>query len=197
MSTRVIEVPTILRKRARAVSKEKGDPVVFREIVEQHSPRIHAIAYQMVGNSEDAKDITQEVCLKLYRSLDKFNPEHNYTAWLYRLTVNLSIDYLRKNTRERKVSLDKIEEKSILKNSIPQPDSDAENSELKGIILKIAMKLTLKERKVFVLRDLQGFSTEEVARILKCRQSTVRVHLASARGRIKEALLKYYPNLVI
>ena len=197
MSTRVIEVATILRKRAKSVSEEKGDSVAFREIVESYSPRIHAIAYQMVGCSEDAGDITQEVCLKLYRSLDKLNPERNYSAWLYRLTVNLSIDYLRKNKRERKVSLDGIKEESILKNSSPQPDSDAENSELKGIILKIAMKLTLKERKVFVLRDLQGFSTGEVARILKCRQSTVRVHLASARGRIKETLLKYYPDLVV
>lgn len=205
MTTRAIEVPTVHRTRAEVVKEESadlierargGDLVAFREIVERYSSRVHAIAYQMVGNSEDAQDIAQEVFLKLYSSLHKFDPQYPFIAWLYRMTVNLSIDYQRKQARHRHVSLDEIEDESVFEDHRPRPDAYAERNELRGALDQIAGDLTPKQRKVFVLRDLQGFSTEEVAQILKCSPVTIRVHLAKARGRIKEALVKCYPNLV-
>ena len=205
MTTWALEIPITRRTRTEAVREERsdlierartGDLVAFREIVERYSTRIHAVAYQIVGNSTDAEDIAQEVFLKLHRSLDQFNPQYPFTAWLYRLTANLSIDYQRKNARYRRVSLDEIEDESIFEDHRPRPDSHAERNELKGAIEQMAGDLTPKQRKVFVLRDLQGFSTEEVAGVLQCRPATVRVHLAKARARIKEAMMKHYPNLV-
>ncbi len=167
-----------------------GDIAAYQEFIRLYSNRVHAIAYQMVGNSIDAQDIAQEVFVKLYRSLHTYKPRFNFTTWLYRLTVNRSIDFLRKHTRQKNVSLENFSDESLLKDMAPSPDRSLELNEMKGAIQQISEGLTWKQRKVFVLRDLQGFSTEEVAQILKCRVSTVRVHLSKARKHIKNALLK-------
>jgi RNA polymerase sigma-70 factor (ECF subfamily) len=166
-----------------------GDLVAYQEFVRLYSPRVHAIAYQMVGNSIDAQDIAQEVFVKLFTSLHTYNPRFTFTTWLYRLTVNHSIDYLRKHRRHKNVSLEYVQDESMLKDGAPSPDRSLEANELKGAIKKISEGLTWNQRKVFVLRDLQGFSTDEVAQIMKCRVSTVRVHLSKARKHIKSTLL--------
>jgi RNA polymerase sigma-70 factor (ECF subfamily) len=168
-----------------------GDHSAYQEFIQLYSTRVHAIAYQMVGNSIDAQDIAQEVFVRLYRSLHTYRPRFKFTTWLYRLTVNHSIDYLRKHKRHKSISLKYLEDEAKLKDLEPAPDKSLEMNELKGAIQKISMELTWKQRKVFVLRDLQGFSTDEVAQILNCRPSTVRAHLSRARGLVKDSLLKH------
>lgn len=173
---------------------KNGDVDAFQQIIEQHSQRIYLIAYQIIGNSDDANDIAQEVFIRLYNSIDKFDRAYKFTTWLYRITVNLSIDYQRKNIRHNNNPLDEIDEASIMDKSPSDPSRCFEQKELKGIIQKITRELTINQRKVFVLRDLQGFSTDEIAGILKCNQSTVRVHLAKAREQVRNSLIKYYPE---
>lgn len=168
-----------------------GDLAAYQEFIRLYSPRVHAIAYQMVGNSIDAQDIAQEVFIRLHRSLRTYKPQFTFSTWLYRLTVNHSIDYLRKHRRQKNISLENVQDESMLKDSAPSPDRSLELNELKGTIQQISEGLTWKQRRVFVLRELQGFSTDEVAQILKCRVSTVRVHLSKARRHIKKTLLKH------
>lgn len=185
------------RDRADLIEKARnGDAGAFRECIKLYGSRVNAIAYQMVGNGEDARDISQEVFIRLYRSLERFNSDYSFTSWLYRLTANLSIDFLRKNARHRQRSLDEPGNTVDIKDRSPGPDDNAESSEFYGAINRLAGELSINQRRVFVLRDLQGFPTEEVAGILKCRSSTVRVHLARARRRIKDALIKHYPDLL-
>jgi len=167
-----------------------GDLAAYQEFIRLYSPRIHAIAYQMVGNSIDAQDIAQEVFIRLYRSMRTYKPRFAFSTWLYRLTINHSIDYLRKHCRHKNISLENVQDESKLKDRAPSPDRLLELNELKGAIQQISEGLTWNQRKVFVLRELQGFSTDEVAQIMKCRVSTVRVHLSKARRHIKTALLK-------
>ena len=147
--------------------------------------------YRFVNNREDAEDIAQEVFIKLHRSLRTYKPRFTFTTWLYRLTVNRSIDYLRRHSRHKNISLENFKDESLLEDRAPSPHRSLELNELKGAIQKISEGLTWKQRKVFVLRELQGFSTDEVAEILKCRVSTVRVHLSKARTHLKNALLKH------
>jgi RNA polymerase sigma-70 factor (ECF subfamily) len=168
-----------------------GDLGAYQEFIRLHSARIHAIAYQMVGNSIDAQDIAQDVFTKLYISLKTYKSQFSFSTWLYRLTVNRSIDYLRKHGRQKTISFEKISDESVFKDRTQAPDRILELNELKGAIQLISGELTHKQRKVFVLRDLQGFSTEEIAEILSCRVSTVRVHLSKARNHIKRALLAH------
>ncbi|MFC1537893.1 RNA polymerase sigma factor [Candidatus Latescibacterota bacterium] len=176
---------------------QNGDTEAFRELIDLYCPRINRIAYQITGNSEDARDIAQEVFLRLYRKLGTFRQTTKFTTWLYRMTVNMSIDYLRKNSGSETVSIDALEQPLEIPDNERLPDTQAEQNELKGAITKITGQLTPKQRKVFVLKDLQDFSTAEVADILKCSCATVRVHLSDARRHIKNALMKQYPNLVI
>jgi RNA polymerase sigma-70 factor (ECF subfamily) len=177
--------------KAELIEKARsGDIAAYQEFIRFYSARVHAIAYQMVGNSIDAQDVAQEVFIRLHRSLHTYKPRFNFMTWLYRLTVNHSIDFLRRHSRHKNISLEDFTDESLLKDRVPSPDSSLELNEMKGIIQQISEGLTWKQRKVFVLRDLQGFSTEEVAQILKCRVSTVRVHLSKARKHIKNALLK-------
>jgi RNA polymerase sigma-70 factor (ECF subfamily) len=168
-----------------------GDLAAYQKFIRLYSSRVHAIAYQMVGNSIDAQDIAQEVFVRLHRSLHTYKPRFSFMTWLYRLTVNYSIDYLRKHRQQKKISLENVQDESMLKDRAPSPDRSLELNELKGAIQKISEGLTWKQRKVFVLRDLQGFSTEETAQILNCRPSTVRVHLSKARSHIKKAMLQH------
>lgn len=168
-----------------------GDLASYQEFIRLYSPRVHAIAYQMVGNSIDAQDIAQEVFVRLYRSLHTYKPRFTFTTWLYRLTVNHSIDYLRKHRRHNNISLENVQDELMLRDSALSPDKSLELNEWKGAIQKISEGLTWKQRKVFVLRELQGFSTDEIAQILKCHVSTVRVHLSKARRHVKNALLKH------
>ncbi len=205
MTTWALEIPfkyhikaiTVREESPDLIKKAKnGDPIAFQEIVERYSTRIHTIAYQIVGNSEDAMDITQNVCLRLNSSLGTFNLKFPLDKWLYRLTVNLSIDYLRKETRHRNVSLDEVNDETVFTDSQPQPDLCAERNELIETINQILGYLTPNQRKVFVLRDLQGFSSKDVAQILKCSPITVRIHLSKSRKKIKEVIEIYYPDLI-
>jgi RNA polymerase sigma-70 factor (ECF subfamily) len=168
-----------------------GDVAAYQECIRIYSSRIHAMAYQVVGNPIDSQDIAQEVFIRLYKSLPTYKPQFLFSTWLYRLTLNLSIDYLRKNTKHHNISLEDLSNESRIKDTSPLPETALEQSELKGTIQKISEGLTLNQRKVFVLRDLQGFSTEEVAQILNCSNVTVRVHLSKARNHIKNALKKH------
>lgn len=173
-----------------------GDLAAYRQCIELFGPRVYAIAYQMVGNTEDAQDIAQEVFVRLYRSLDKYRPTSRFTTWLYRLTVNLCIDFQRKNARHRHVAIDEAPDALAVADREPLPDARIEQQQFHGAIHALARDLTTKQRIVFVLRDLQGMTTEEIARILNCRQSTVRVHLATARLLIRQALSGQYPELL-
>ena len=168
-----------------------GDMRAYQEFIRMYSPRVHAIAYQMVGNSIDAQDIAQEVFIRLYRSLRTYKPRFTFTTWLYRLTINLSIDYLRKHSRHQNISLEEMGDESYLKDGAPPPDASLELTELKGAVQRISEGLTANQRKVFVLRELQEYSTAEVAQILNCRVSTVRVHLSRAREHVRKALAKH------
>jgi RNA polymerase sigma-70 factor (ECF subfamily) len=105
------------------------------------------------------------------------------------MTVNRSIDYLRKRGRKKFIPFESVSDESVFKDRTHSPDRKLEMDELKGAIQSISKELTFNQRKVFVLRDLQGFSAEEIAQILDCRVSTVRVHLSKARNHIKRALL--------
>jgi RNA polymerase sigma-70 factor (ECF subfamily) len=169
----------------------QGDATAFRRIVDLHSRRLHAIAFQITGDSNDARDVVQEVFLRLYRSMDKYDPKYDFAAWLHRVAVNLSIDHHRRNARRRHVPLDDI----TAADASPVTESIGTGITLKGAIRKLSDKLSDNQRKVFVLRDLQNFSTGEVAAILGLKPDTVRKHLAGARLRIRKALVKHYPDL--
>ena len=176
---------------------QQEDERAFQELVERYQTRVASIAYKVLGNYEDARDVAQEVFFKLYRGIKSFDPKKKFFTWLYRLTVNASIDFLRAKRRRSYES--SLEERPEQYQNIPIPEFnsvtvDLERRELRQIFVKLSENLNPKQRAAFVLCDLQGFTADEVAEILDCPKVTLRWYLHEARKRIRIAIAKDHPE---
>jgi RNA polymerase sigma-70 factor (ECF subfamily) len=176
-------VPLIERAR-------RGDAAAFEEIMLFSERKVVATAWRILGDREDARDAAQEVFLRAYKYLGTYREEQNFTGWLYRITVNVCRDIARKRLkrgRERFISYEAELEEGLLE-SIPAPD-DTERSAIEAqerfIVARALASLSEKERSALVLRDMEGFSTEEVAEMMGTRAATVRSQIASGRTKIK------------
>jgi len=176
---------------------QTGDEMAFSELVDRYRTRVASIAYNVLGNYEDARDVAQEVFIKLHRGIKGFDPNKKFFTWLYRLTVNASIDFLR--AKRRRSYENSLEERPDQYMNIPNPDRDAtsdeiERKELQGIFLGIAAELNPRQRAAFIMCDLQGFTADEVADILNCPKVTLRWYLHEARKRVRIAIAKDHPE---
>jgi RNA polymerase sigma-70 factor (ECF subfamily) len=178
-------------------ASQQGDEAAFKELVERYRSRVASIAYQVLGNYEDARDVAQEVFIKLYRGIGGFDPRKKFFTWLYRLTVNAAIDFLRaKRRRSYESSLDDMPDQY---QTIPSPEYesvtyDMERRELRQIFMDEANKLNPKQRAAFVLCDLQGFTADEVTDLLNCPKVTLRWYLHEARKKIRMAIAREHPE---
>jgi len=168
-----------------------GDIKSFEILVEAYQKKAFNIAYRMLGNLEDANDVTQEALVKVYKYLPKFKGDSKFSTWLYSIVTNTSIDYMRKNRKADVVYLDKKEDDKM-KKEIPDntnsPEQLLEKNEIKRVIHDSINKLSREHRTVIILRDIQGFSYEEIANILNCSVGTVKSRISRARGNLKSIL---------
>ncbi len=188
----------VLNPDADLIEKcQQGNDQAFQELVDRYRTRVASIAYQVLGNYEDARDVAQEVFIKLYRGIHGFDPQKKFFTWLYRLTVNAAIDFLRaKKRRSYEHSLDERPDQYL---NIPNPDLDSvtydyEKQELREIFVNLAKKLNPKQQAAFILCDLQGFTADEVAEILECPKVTLRWYLHEARKKIRTTIAKEHPE---
>jgi|ERR1043166_261445 RNA polymerase sigma-70 factor (ECF subfamily) len=173
----------------------EGDSAAFEQIMIHSQKRVMAMSWRILGNEADARDACQEVFLRVYKYLGNFKQDQDFFAWLYRITVNVCRDSLKKrqpqNERLRSFGTDAVEE--VLE--IPSDQDDAEqaliHSQRRELISRAIASLPFKERASIVLRDIEGFSTEEVARILQSSSTTVRSQISSARRKIREYCRRY------
>lgn len=175
-----------LVERARS-----GDVNAFEQLMISSEQRVVAIAWRILGDREDARDAAQEVFLRAYKYLRTFKEDQNFSGWLYRITVNVCHDIARKRVRqaggERFISYETELEEGALETIAAPDDTEAQaiQAQRRVIVGHALSRLTEKERSAVVLRDMEGFSTEEVARILGTRAATVRSQIASGRTKIK------------
>jgi RNA polymerase sigma-70 factor (ECF subfamily) len=164
---------------------KKGDGRAFEFIVRQHERRVLRTAGRVLNNWEDARDVAQEVFVRLFRHLRRYDPKKNFEVWLYRITVNVCKDTLRRHRRAPHVSYENELERGRLSEptSNENPNGYLEAQEGWHVLLRGLATLSTKERLAVVLRDIEGLDTPEVAAALGCRRATVRTHLC--RGRIK------------
>ena len=171
-----------LIERARA-----GDLTAFDQIITSHERRVISTAWRMLGNEDDARDAAQEVFLRVYKHLNKFDPAQEFSGWLYRIVINVCRDQARKRGwRGMMTSFEAEYETGNLElASTDDTEAAAMLSQEREIIARALASLSEKERAAIVLRDLEGLSTEEVARVLGSSQTTVRSQICSARAKIK------------
>src|SRR5258708_11505778 len=167
-----------------------GDELAFERIMIATEQRVVSIAWRMLGNRDDARDATQEVYLRVFKYLGRFRGGEDFRAWLYRITINVCHDFARKT---KKLGLEQFHDlEFVAGGEWVEPvrhDTDPEGRALQEqrlALIRSALKvLPAKERAALVLRDLEGFSTEEVATALGSRPVTVRSQVSSARAKIK------------
>ena len=177
---------------------KNGDMGAFEELVKRYDRNVFRIAQHITQNREDAEDVVQDAFLKAYGNLGQFQEQSKFYTWLVRIAVNEALMKLRRRRPERTVSLDedvKTEEDSIPREVAdwsPNPEQQYNQAELKEILSKTINGLPPSFRTVFVLRDVEGLSTEETAEALNLSIPAVKSRLLRARLQLRERLSKYF-----
>ena len=164
-----------------------GDTAAFERIMIHSQQRVMAMTWRMLGNEADARDASQEVFLRVYKYLKRFRQDQDFFAWLYGITVNVCRDFLKKRQNDSNRFVPLGEEGMALEVVAEHPDAESivVQAQQRELIAKAIALLPFKERASIVLRDMEGFSTEEVARIMKSSATTVRSQISSARKKIR------------
>lgn len=168
-----------------------GDKDAFRQLVERYQKRIYAVIRGMVRNDEDAFELTQEVFVKLYTNLDSFQGQSAFYTWLYRVAVNLTIDFRRKEWRVRKDEYDDTVATGAVERSMPIDSSPHRTYKQKEILRRLDEALSVlnaDQRAAIVLREVEGLSYQEIADTLGCSQGTVMSRLFYARKKLQSEL---------
>jgi RNA polymerase sigma-70 factor (ECF subfamily) len=178
---------SLLVERAAA-----GDNDAFEQIMIHSQQKVMAISWRILGNEADARDASQEVFLRVYKYLGRFKQDLEFVPWLCRITVNVCRDILKQRENRR----DQFKSSDQELAQIPFEDGDAEQTVIelqrRELVLRAIAGLPFKERASIVLRDMEGLSTEEVARILKSSSTTVRSQISSARRKIRDYCRRYF-----
>jgi len=177
---------------------KKGDVSAFGELVKRYDRNVFRIALHITQNREDAEDVVQDAFLKAYENLEQFQGQSKFYTWLVRIAVNEALMKLRRRRPERMVSLDQevqTEEDSMPREVAdwsPNPEQLYNQSELRDILGKTIQGLPPSFRTVFVLRDVEGLSTEETAQALELSVPAVKSRLLRARLQLRERLNRYF-----
>jgi len=174
-----------LLRRARA-----GDLAAFERIIALHERRIARTAWRLLHRAEDVQDAAQEVYLRLYKSLRGFDERRELAPWLYRITVNVCRDFNRRGGKDPMLSLDTLASDGARIEAVEpgaSPYEQAAQRQEQLLIAEALRALPEKERAAIVLRDLEGLSTREVAKVLGSTETTVRSQICRARLKLRQA----------
>ena len=174
---------------------QDGEVEAFDELVIRYQDKIYRLAYSFVHNREDALDLSQEAFLKAFQALGRFEKKSAFYSWLYRITTNLCIDFLRSRSRTKSVSLDA--EVAYLSDGLIRgykqysPTKYVEAKELQQHIINAVSTLSPKQREVFTLRHWDGLQIKEIANVIGRSEGTVKAHLFHAVRNLRKQLVEY------
>ena len=166
---------------------QMGDVEAFGMLVSLYEKKIYNLSLRISGNSEDAFDISQETFIKIFKNIEKFKGESSFSTWIYRIATNTAYDYLKYEAKPKR-SLDDDENPIEIIDKTISPEQATETDEEMKTIGKAINKLSLEFRQVLVLRDIEGYSYEEIADILKLELGTVKSRISRARKNLKKIL---------
>ena len=174
-----------------------GEEGAFRQLVDEYQDKVYNTCISLVKNAEDADDITQEVFIEVYNSIHKFRAESKLSTWIYRITVNKSLEHLRKMKRKKRSGFLQWISSEGPDPEIQIPDFDhpgvlAENREKARILFNAIEKLPEKQRIAFTLHKMEDLSYEQIADVMQKSLSSIESLLHRAKNNLKKELYAYY-----
>lgn len=171
---------------------QSGDEAAFREIVEKYQSKVFSIIHGIVRQRNDVEDIAQQVFTKVYFSIRNFDFRSSLITWIYKITVNECFDYLRKKKVRKLVYESDLSEDEVrrVENSEPSVDRQpAADSTLarRDYILKLLSKVSEEERALLMLKEVEGYSVEEMSEMMSMNENTIKVKLFRARQKLVKA----------
>jgi RNA polymerase sigma-70 factor (ECF subfamily) len=196
-----VHVAAMLVRRCLA-----GDAAAWEEIVKQHHRRIYNLCYRFAGTAEDAQDLTQEVFIRMYRTLKSYDLERgSFMTWVTTMTRNLLVDHFRKSKQQRLTdSLDTVssahEDAMPLSERIEDkrspPDAGVQGRETREMVHRALQKLSPELREAVILRDLQDMDYREIAVVLKVPEGTVKSRINRGRAELGRLLQRTYRQVM-
>lgn len=173
------------------LAARQGDDSAFEELVRAYEKKVYHLSLRMCGDQEDAFEIAQEAFFSAWRGLKFFRGDSSFSTWLYRLTSNAAVDFLRRKRRQGEgVSLDDEDSYVEPPDPGPSPQRRAENRELQEALTRGLRELSADHRQVLLLRELQGLSYEEISDALDLDLGTVKSRIARARDKLRKYLAR-------
>jgi len=157
----------------------QGDAGAFEHLVRRYQRMLHALAYRMTGSLDEAEDLAQETFVQAYHQLDTFRAESKFSSWLYRIAVNLCLNWQKRNARRQQVYRQWSEEQTT------DPPVD---SSIGQRVQEALLRLPAPQRAALVLTVYEGLNHAEAARLLGCSETTVSWRVFAARARLKRLL---------
>jgi len=175
---------------------KEGDLQAFEKLVQAYDKRVLSLAYQLLGNTQDAEDVYQDAFMRAYNNIKRFRFESDFYTWLYRIVVNCALSYRKKRSRQRHQSIDASGDKEQSWQWTPvdpkaSPDTLVGNLELREQINSNVDKLPLMQRVVFSLRFFQDFKIKDIAKIIGCTEGTVKNYLFRSTQKMRKQLNPY------
>lgn len=184
------------------LAAQKGDAAAFEELIYKYDRNVFGIAYSYISNNEDAKDIYQEVFLRVFKGIKKFEFRSEFSTWLYRITTNVCLTYRSQKKRYAIASLNEEinsedGETQTLADTIADSsntDSRAISSEVSSHIEKGLEKLSPQQKLVFTLKHYKGYKIKEIASMMNCTEGTIKNYLFTGTQRMREHLQDFLHN---
>lgn len=175
----------------------EGDQTALAPLVEKYKRMVYRLAMQITKNHEDADDVMQETFIKAYQSIHTFRKDAAFETWLYRITVNEALNFVKRRERRRECAIETAKESELdpvvrhRAEMASDPHVQAEQAELRHWVTAAVNSLSLKHRTVVILHDFEGLTHAEIASILSCSEGTARSRLHYARKKLRTLLKPY------
>jgi RNA polymerase sigma-70 factor, ECF subfamily len=182
------------------VQAQKGDQSAFEELVYRYDRNVLSIALKYANNEDDAKDLYQEVFIRVYRSLKNFRFQSEFSTWLFRITTNVCLTYKSRSKEHLKVSIDndfddeenEINTRKELVYDGFSPEEISSGADLGDIVNAAVESLSPKQKMTFVLKHYEGYKIREIAEMLNCKEGTVKKYLFDATKNLRKKLSPVY-----
>jgi len=170
--------------------RRTGSTAAFEAVVRKYMKDAYFIALGLVGNPEDALDLSQEAFVRVYKNLHRFNSKQNFFPWFYQILRNLCFSHLRSKTRQRRLFVADADQRQDTAEAADtfSPDVVAQRNETKDRLWAAIGKLEPKHREIIILRHFQNLSYEQMSKALFCNKATVASRLYYARKKLKDML---------